>query len=122
MSVCLQALALLFPLSFHGIRAWFRLEVEGKAQEAKQASLALERFLGFRGHNLAEDFRRSSGGNLENRATQGSRRANAGLQPKIVDQVVLSNLSFWFAVIQVTDCKIRPSEGKRSEIAKIVRF
>jgi hypothetical protein len=35
--VCLQELKLSPPLSFHGIRAWYRLRVEQQAQEAKEA-------------------------------------------------------------------------------------
>ncbi len=35
--VCLQELKLSPPLSFHGIRAWYRLRAEQQAQEAKEA-------------------------------------------------------------------------------------
>ncbi len=35
--VCLQELKLSPPLSFHGIRAWYKLKVEQQAQEAKEA-------------------------------------------------------------------------------------
>jgi hypothetical protein len=34
---CLQELKLSPPLSFHGIRAWYRLRAEQQAQEAKEA-------------------------------------------------------------------------------------